>query len=241
MAGRRFWQLNVALAVLLVVLAVVSLMVGPAGLSWRAALQGLFGGDGPAGIIVRDIRLPRTLLALAIGVVALITVAVQAGEQEQDSAAGSSFSPGPAGALALYLWLERGGFPVTRLEQAATFRERLREADVLWVLNPVAPYNEAQAQTVAEWVAAGGTLVLAAEGGEACGPGHQAHPDGDRADRGHGGDQQGEGDHQRSRSTIVATKLAICGAVPPIRTSPAAGSARNSMSLSPCRSSSKAA
>src|SRR5215510_13181271 len=67
MAGRSFWWVNAALALLLVILAVVSLMVGPAGLSWRAALHGLFSGDGPAGIIVRDIRLPRTLLALAIG------------------------------------------------------------------------------------------------------------------------------------------------------------------------------
>src|SRR5437762_2500356 len=38
-------------------------MVGPAGLSPRAAIAGLISGDGPAGIIVRDIRLPRTLLA----------------------------------------------------------------------------------------------------------------------------------------------------------------------------------
>lgn len=56
-----------ALGVLLLVLAVVSLMVGPAALSPRAALAGLFNGEGPAGLIVRDIRLPRALLALAIG------------------------------------------------------------------------------------------------------------------------------------------------------------------------------
>ena len=41
--------------------------MGPAGLSPRAALAGLFSGDGPAGIVVRDIRLPRTLLAVLIG------------------------------------------------------------------------------------------------------------------------------------------------------------------------------
>ena len=60
-------RLNLALAALIVVLAVVSLMVGPAALSPREALGGLFDGDGAAGIIVRDIRLPRTLLALLIG------------------------------------------------------------------------------------------------------------------------------------------------------------------------------
>ena len=67
MAGGHFWRLNAALAALLVILAILSLMVGPAGLSPQAALQGLFSGEGPAGIIVRDIRLPRTLLALMIG------------------------------------------------------------------------------------------------------------------------------------------------------------------------------
>jgi iron complex transport system permease protein len=60
-------RLNGALVTLIAVLAVVSLMVGPAGLSPREALTGLFGGEGAAGIVVRDIRLPRTLLALLIG------------------------------------------------------------------------------------------------------------------------------------------------------------------------------
>ena len=55
------WRLEALLIALIVVLALVSLMVGPAGLSPRAALAGLLDGEGPAGIIVRDIRLPRTL------------------------------------------------------------------------------------------------------------------------------------------------------------------------------------
>jgi iron complex transport system permease protein len=59
--------LNLVLAALIAVLAVVSLMVGPAGLSPRQALAGLFGGDGAAAIVVRDIRLPRTVLAILIG------------------------------------------------------------------------------------------------------------------------------------------------------------------------------
>src|SRR6187402_3100457 len=60
-------RLNLALAALIVALAIISLMVGPAGLSPRAAIAGLFSGDGAAAIVVRDIRLPRTLLALLIG------------------------------------------------------------------------------------------------------------------------------------------------------------------------------
>jgi iron complex transport system permease protein len=66
-AEPRNLRLIVALAALIVVLAILSLMVGPAGLSPRAAVMGLIDGEGPAGIIVRSIRAPRTLLALLIG------------------------------------------------------------------------------------------------------------------------------------------------------------------------------
>jgi len=67
MAARSDWRLNAAFVALTLALMLLSLMVGPAGLSPRAALAGLINGDGPAGIIVRDIRLPRTLLAVLIG------------------------------------------------------------------------------------------------------------------------------------------------------------------------------
>ncbi|MCC6888641.1 MAG: iron ABC transporter permease [Hyphomicrobiales bacterium] len=59
--------LNLALVATIVLLALASLMVGPAGLSPREALAGLAGGDAVAAIVVRDIRLPRTLLAILIG------------------------------------------------------------------------------------------------------------------------------------------------------------------------------
>jgi iron complex transport system permease protein len=65
-AGNSF-RLNLTLAVLVLLLMLGSLMVGPAGLSPRAALSALLGDDGPAGIIVREIRLPRMLLAVGIG------------------------------------------------------------------------------------------------------------------------------------------------------------------------------
>src|SRR5262245_46244304 len=67
MAARKGWYLELALAALLVILGVVSLAVGAAGLSVRDAFTGLIDGSGPAGIIVRDIRLPRVLLSLMIG------------------------------------------------------------------------------------------------------------------------------------------------------------------------------
>ena len=56
-----------ALAAVIALLAIVSLMVGPAGLSPRQVFAGLLGNDEAAAIVVREIRLPRTLLAILIG------------------------------------------------------------------------------------------------------------------------------------------------------------------------------
>jgi iron complex transport system permease protein len=65
--NRQDLMLNTALIALLVMLFGVSLMIGPAALSPQRVIDALFHGDGIAGIIVRDIRLPRTVLALLIG------------------------------------------------------------------------------------------------------------------------------------------------------------------------------
>ena len=61
-ASQMGLRLVVALTVLIVMLALASLMVGPAGLSPRATLDALISGDGPAGMIVRDIRCPARCL-----------------------------------------------------------------------------------------------------------------------------------------------------------------------------------
>lgn len=51
-----------------VVFSTLSLVVGPAAIPLPAAIAGLFsGGLDTAALIVREVRLPRTLLALAIG------------------------------------------------------------------------------------------------------------------------------------------------------------------------------
>jgi iron complex transport system permease protein len=63
----RYFRISLALFALVLLLMLLSLMAGQAGLTPRAALGGLFSGEGPAGIIVRDIRLPRTLLAALVG------------------------------------------------------------------------------------------------------------------------------------------------------------------------------
>ena len=59
--------LVLGLTALLGALAVVSLTVGPAPIGPAAALKALFAEHGSASLIVREIRLPRTLLALGIG------------------------------------------------------------------------------------------------------------------------------------------------------------------------------
>lgn len=66
-SARRGSGLASGLAALVLALGLLSLTIGPAGLSPSAALRALVTGDGPAGIIVQEIRLPRTLLAILIG------------------------------------------------------------------------------------------------------------------------------------------------------------------------------
>lgn len=63
-----FTSLSWQLALLVAGLFLVSLAIGPAALSLGDVVTGLFGGaDELASIIVREIRLPRSLLALVIG------------------------------------------------------------------------------------------------------------------------------------------------------------------------------
>jgi len=56
-----------SLAGLVLALAVVSLAIGPARLGLGEIWSGLAQGDGFAGLVVREIRLPRAVLSLAIG------------------------------------------------------------------------------------------------------------------------------------------------------------------------------
>lgn len=67
-AARRRIGVTVLLAVLVVLLALVSLGIGPVRLSPLSVTEALFGGGSDVSqVIVREIRLPRTLLAMAIG------------------------------------------------------------------------------------------------------------------------------------------------------------------------------
>src|SRR5712671_1918885 len=112
-ARRHYWRLEVALVALIVLLAILSLMVGPAGLSPRAAVGGLIDGSGPAGIIVRDIRLPRTLLALLIGATLGLSGAALQGLLRNPLAEPALFGAPQAAAAASALVIAFGFAPVT--------------------------------------------------------------------------------------------------------------------------------
>ncbi|HEY0068478.1 MAG TPA: DUF4350 domain-containing protein [Chloroflexia bacterium] len=84
---------------------------------------------------------------------------------------GSSHSSGPRGTLALYRWLERTGFEVSRTERGDRFPP---EADTLIMVNPNNDFPTGQAGTVRRWVEEGHTLVLTL-GGASIGLGDK-HP-----------------------------------------------------------------
>lgn len=63
----RTTLVTLALFVLALVLAAASFFFGPSNLGAGDLLSGLFSGQGAAGVIAREIRLPRALLALFVG------------------------------------------------------------------------------------------------------------------------------------------------------------------------------
>ena len=113
--GGRTLGLLAAMAVLLAALAIISLMVGPAALSPRAALAALFNGEGPAGLIVRDIRLPRTLLALTIGATLGLSGAALQGLLRNPLAEPALFGAPQSAAAAASLVIAFGLVPATSI------------------------------------------------------------------------------------------------------------------------------
>lgn len=63
----RSTRVTVAMIVVALGFALWSFLIGPAGISAGDLLKGLFDGQGAAGIVAQEIRLPRALLALVVG------------------------------------------------------------------------------------------------------------------------------------------------------------------------------
>ncbi|HHW34647.1 MAG TPA: iron ABC transporter permease [Paracoccus solventivorans] len=61
-------SLLLSLAALVAVLALASLLIGPAGAGPVASLKALWAGEGPLGIVLREIRAPRAVLGVMLGV-----------------------------------------------------------------------------------------------------------------------------------------------------------------------------
>ncbi len=109
------WRLNAALIALTLVLMLFSITVGPAGLSARGAFEALWSGEGAAGIIVREIRLPRTLLALLIGATLGLSGAALQGLFRNPLAEPALFGAPQAAAAASSFMIAFGFFPATSL------------------------------------------------------------------------------------------------------------------------------
>ncbi len=91
--------LTPALVAAILVLAALSLALGPARLPPLEAVQALFGERGGATIIVREIRLPRAILAIMIGAVLGLAGAALQGLLRNPLAAPSVFGAPQAAAL----------------------------------------------------------------------------------------------------------------------------------------------
>jgi iron complex transport system permease protein len=97
-----------ALLALILILGLASLAIGPAPIPFATAAKALFSGEGSAGVIVRDIRLPRTLLAILIGGTLGATGAALQGLLRNPLADASVFGAPQAAALGAVLVLYFG-------------------------------------------------------------------------------------------------------------------------------------
>lgn len=102
------------------------------------------------------------IAVIGVSAIALIALFMWLGGfspgQDSPEGAGSSNSSGPRGALALYKWLEKSGFDVTRTGAGDTFPP---PSGTLLMINPNGDFPTGQAADVRRWVEDGNTLVLA--------------------------------------------------------------------------------
>jgi iron complex transport system permease protein len=108
-AARRRAGVMVALISLVVLLALISLGIGPVRLSPVAVVDALFGGGTDVQqIIVREIRLPRTILGLAIGAILGLSGAALQGLLRNPLASPSLFGAPQSAAFGAVLVISLG-------------------------------------------------------------------------------------------------------------------------------------
>ncbi len=104
------------------------------------------------------------VLIIAIGLVVLVGVGiVQATPRGAPPMPYGSASAAPDGTLALYRWLGDLGYHPVRLTTGPLQPASLR---ALFVLEPQAPYSDAEAAAIRRWAREGGTLVLLEDGSD---------------------------------------------------------------------------
>lgn len=115
-----------------------------------------FDPDGRRGNRLSDMAVIGVSLVVLLA--ALVWLAGMESSVETPDRVGSSESASPRGALALYRWLERSGFSVSRVGVGDRFPP---DADTLFMINPNEDFPTGQAGSVRRWVEEGRTLVLA--------------------------------------------------------------------------------
>ncbi len=101
-------SLIVSLAILLAALSLASLAIGPAPIPVVTAAKALVSDQGSASVVVREIRLPRTVLALLVGWILGLTGAALQGLLRNPLADTSVFGAQQAAALGAVLVLYFG-------------------------------------------------------------------------------------------------------------------------------------
>src|ERR1051325_4702007 len=108
-AARRRASVTIAFVALVIILALISLGIGPVRLSPLAVIDALFGGGSDVQqIIVREIRLPRTILGVAIGAILGLSGAALQGLLRNPLASPSLFGAPQSAAFGAVLVIELG-------------------------------------------------------------------------------------------------------------------------------------
>ncbi len=112
--------------------------------------------------ISRDAWLAISLILILV----IVTVAAAIRQSREESIpAYASFSDKPDGAHALKLWLEALGMSTSN--ESGDIFGLPENASLTWMLQPATSVSEGEWKTIDDWIAKGGTLVLAGNGFQA--------------------------------------------------------------------------